>query len=305
MRLITKPDSRTRRIAAVGMYDGVHPGHRFLIDYLCVEARSRSLTPSVVTFSRHPLSLVRPLETPPLLNSLEERVNLLGEAGAEDVIMLSFNDSLRTMTASEFLSMLRRRFGIEVLVLGFNNRFGHDRVEGLEQYRTIGAAAGVDVIPAPEYMSGSNPVSSSAIRRKLTNGDPAAAAKLLGRYYSLRGRVVRGQHLGNTIGYPTANIRPLEEQALIPKSGVYATWVTTPDGVRRRAMVNIGYRPTVSDPDNRTLTIEAHILDYTGYLYDEEIVVEFTDFLRPERHFESPAKLRDQLAADEKKVRKL
>ncbi len=305
MRLITKADSGTRRIAAVGMYDGVHPGHRFLIDYLRVEARSRGLVPSVVTFSRHPLSLVRPLETPPLLTSLEDRVRLLGEAGADDVIMLSFNDSLRTMTAAEFLSMLRRKFGIDALVLGFNNRFGHDRVEGLDQYRAIGEEAGVGVIPAPEYLSGNHPVNSSAIRRKLMDGRPDEAARLLGRNYALRGQVVNGRHMGRSLGYPTANIKPLDAQALIPKAGVYAAWVTTPDGVRRRAMVNIGFRPTMTDPEDRELSVEAHILDYTGYLYDEEVVVEFTDFLRPERQFETPDKLRSQLASDEKKVRSL
>lgn len=125
MNLITKPDTSVRRIAAVGMYDGVHLGHRYLIDYLGVEARSRGLVPSVVTFSRHPLSLVRPLEAPALLNTLEERVRLLGEAGASDIILLSFNESLRRMSAETFLRTLKRKYAIDALVLGFNNRFGH------------------------------------------------------------------------------------------------------------------------------------------------------------------------------------
>lgn len=307
MRLITRSDSSTRRIAAVGMYDGVHAGHRFLLDYLRLEAKGRGLTPAVVTFSRHPLALVRPLETPALLMSLEDRVNALADAGAEDVVMLSFNDSLRRMSASEFLSMLHRRFGIDALVLGFNNRFGHDRLEGLDRYRAIGDEVGVDVIQAPEYRGAGSPVSSSAIRRRLIEGHPAEAAVMLGGHYRLRGKVVNGRKLGRTIGFPTANIEPVEPQALIPKTGAYAAYVVTPDGVRRKAMVNIGYRPTVDEEQagERRISIEAHIIDYSGYIYDEEVMVEFVDYLRPERRFESTDKLKSQLATDRKNVVKM
>ncbi len=310
MRLITKSDSKTRRIAAVGMYDGVHAGHRFLLDYLKLEAKGRGLTPAVVTFSRHPLALVRPLEAPALLMSLEDRVTALADAGAEDVVMLSFTDSLRRMSASDFLSMLHRKYGIETLVLGYNNRFGHDHVEGLQQYRSIGETVGVEVIQAPEYRGEGSPVSSSAIRHKLTEGQPAAAARMLGHNYMLRGKVVDGRKLGRTIGFPTANIEPVEPKALIPKAGAYAAYVVTPDGVRRPAMVNIGFRPTVSSADaevdgDRTISIEAHILDFTGYIYDEEVVVEFVEYMRPERRFDSVDKLRSQLATDAKTARKL
>ncbi|MDE6205352.1 MAG: FAD synthetase family protein, partial [Duncaniella sp.] len=184
MNLITKYDTSSRRIAAVGMYDGVHAGHRFLIDYLGVEARSRGLVPSVVTFSRHPLSVVRPLEAPALLNTLDDRVRLLSLAGAQDVILLSFNESLRRMSARDFLSILRKKFAIEALVVGFNNRLGHDLVDNMEQYRAIGREVGVEVIAAPEYRGPFAPVSSSAIRRHLIEGRPEEAAKLLGSPYS-------------------------------------------------------------------------------------------------------------------------
>lgn len=310
MRLITKSDRGSRRIAAVGMYDGVHRGHRFLIDYLRLEARSRGLIPSVVTFSRHPLSLVRPLGTPPLLSSLEERVVSLGEAGADDVVLLSFNDSLRHMTAAEFLGMLRSRFGIEALVLGFNNRFGHDLVTGIEAYKEIGRKAGVEVIAAPEYRGEGSPVSSSAIRHALAEGKTAEASVMLGKPFALRGTVSKGHQIGRTLGFPTANIVPVEQEILIPKAGAYAATVLTPDGRKRPAMGNIGYRPTVSDSTDPTgpshiLTIEAHIFDYTGYLYDEEVVVEFHHYIRPERRFASTEKLREQLKTDAEKAKKL
>lgn len=306
MNLITKQDTSVRRIAAVGMYDGVHLGHRFLMDYLGAEARSRGLVPSVVTFSRHPLSLVRPLEAPALLNTLEERVRLIGESGVRDVILLSFSDSLRRMGAEEFLRTLKKRYAIDALVLGFNNRFGHDRLEGMEQYRAIGERVGVDVIPAPEYRGDAAPISSSIIRRYLTDGRVEDATRALGAHYSLAGRVVEGKRLGRALGFPTANLMPSAPEQLVPKTGAYAAYVTTPDGVRRCGVVNIGYRPTVSEGDagGHVISIEAHIIDFVGYIYDEEIRVEFVKYLRPERRFPNTDKLAAQVKDDIAAARK-
>lgn len=296
-----------RRIAAVGMYDGVHLGHRYLIDYLGVEARSRGLVPSVVTFSRHPLSLVRPLEAPALLNTLEERVRLLGEAGASDIILLSFNESLRRMSAETFLRTLKRKYAIDALVLGFNNRFGHDGLEGMEPYRAIGERVGVEVIAAPEYRGGAAPVSSSIIRRCLAEGRAEEAARALGAPYSITGRVTEGNRLGRTLGFPTANMIPPSAERLIPKAGAYAAYVTTPDGVRRPGVVNVGYRPTVSDAagGERQISIEAHIIDFVGYIYDEEIKVEFVKYLRPERRFADTDRLASQIRDDIATARKV
>lgn len=305
MRIITGSDRSTRRIAAVGMYDGVHLGHKFLIEYLRLEAASRGLTPAVITFSRHPLSLLRPLESPGLLTPLDDRLRLLGQAGADDVIMLTFNDSLRRKTAREFLNMLRQSYGIETLVLGFNNRFGHDRPDAFDDYKALGAEIGIEVIAAPEYCGAGAPVSSSVIRHHLLSGKPEKAAESLGQPYRLRGIVTHGQSLGRTIGFPTANVEPTDKDSLIPKAGAYAAFVTTPDGVRRPAMVNIGFRPTVSDPDAPgRLSIEANIFDFIGYLYDEEVTVEFIRFLRDEKRFPSVEKLTEQLRADAAKARK-
>lgn len=306
MKIITKSDNSRRRIAAVGMYDGVHAGHKFLIDYLRLEASARGLAPSVITFSHHPLSVVRPLEAPGLLTSLEDRLRRLGGAGVEDIVILNFNDRLRHKSARDFLSMLHRSYGIDTLVLGFNNRFGHDRPASAEEYRAIGDEVGVEVIPAPEYRGAGSPVSSSIIRRHLLSGTPEKAAEALGYPYGLRGIVVRGEQLGRSLGFPTANVKIADSDILIPKPGAYAAFVVTPDGERRPAMVNIGFRPTVSDSDEQgTLSIEAHILDYTGYLYDEEVTIEFMRFLRPERRFATTEKLTEQLTRDAAAVRKL
>lgn len=312
MNIITTPDNSRRRVAAVGMYDGVHLGHRYLIDFLKLEGHHRSLEPAVVTFSRHPLSLVRPLEAPQLLNTLSDRVDLINEAGVDDIILLSFNDRLRRLSAEDFLKMLRKQFGIMTLVVGFNNRLGHDRVDSLEKFREIGAKAGVDVVLAPEYRHKSSAagVSSSVIRHALLEGRPDTAAELLGRPYSIRGMVVRGNKVGSTIGFPTANIELDDESVLIPLPGAYAAYVTTPDGERRPAMVNIGFRPTVASAEPEAehapgkLSIEAHIIDYNGYLYDDILKLEFIKYLRPERRFSSTSRLASQLKTDLHDARK-
>lgn len=307
MSIITQSDTSRKRIAAIGMYDGVHTGHKFLFNYLRSEAANRSLTPAVITFSCHPLSVVRPLETPKLLTPLDERLRLIEIEGIDDIILLTFNDKIRYKSAREFLSMLHKSYGIDALVLGFNNRFGHDRPKSLDDYRQIGKEVGVDVISAPEYRENGMSVSSSSIRRMLLNGKPEEALEALGYAYSLRGIVVDGNKLGRKLGFPTANIKIENEDILIPKPGVYATAVTTPDGKKRKAMANIGYRPTVSneEPKADNLSIEVHILNFTGYLYHEELTVEFLKYLRSERRFESAEKLREQLEKDADETAKL
>lgn len=306
MKIITKSDNSRRRIAAVGMYDGVHLGHRFLLDFLKAEADKRGLTPAAITFVHHPLRVVRPLEAPALLNPPSTRVRALGDAGAEDVILMQFNDSLRRMSASEFLSMLKRKYAVDALVLGFNNRFGHDGPSRFDDYRRLGAELGIEVVAAPEYRGPCAPVSSSAIRRLLLQGEPKKAAEALGRPYRLRGLVVHGEELGRRLGFPTANIEPDEPEILIPRAGAYAAYIITPDGERRPGMVNIGFRPSVDHGDNSgRLAIEAHIFDYKGYLYDEELTVEFIDFMRGESRFASSEKLAEQLKRDAAKARKV
>lgn len=297
--ILSRGNTRRRRIAAVGMYDGVHRGHRFLIDYLRLEATQRQLTPSVITFSHHPKTVVDPDAVPPSLTSPEEKNRMLEEVGADDVIILDFDSKMRRMTARQFLTMLRRRWAIDTLVVGFNNRFGRDRVDGIEQYREIGREIGLDVIEAPEYKGVGAPVSSSAIRKYLSEGKIAEANEALGRPYMLQGKVVDGRHLGRTLGFPTANISPDPADAALPAIGVYAALAETPDGAIHPAVVNIGRRPTVeADPATAPISIEAHIIDYAGYLYGSTLKISFIARLRDERRFPSVDKLRRALEAD-------
>lgn len=299
--ILTRGNTKRRRIAAVGMYDGVHRGHRFLLDYLRLEAQQRNLSSTAVTFGPHPLTIVRPHDAPSLLSPPDDKIARLEEAGADDVIILDFNEKMRHMTARQFLTMLHRRWAIDALVVGFNNRFGRDRLEGVEQYRKIGREIGIDILEAPEYKGIGSPVSSSIIRRHLTSGRLAEANEALGRYYTIRGTVVDGRRLGRTLGFPTANVSPDPANAVLPSFGVYAALVTTPDGQRHPAVVNIGHRPTVeADPDKSPVTIEAHIIDYAGYLYGQKIEIEFVSFLRKEKKFASIDKLRSALESDKR-----
>ncbi len=289
------------------MYDGVHRGHQFLINYLKLQGEARGEHPVVVTFEEHPQGVVHPLEAPRLLTSTEERLRLLEEAGIEEVVLLHFTEHMRHLTARAFLTMLHERFAVDTLLVGFNHRFGHNRKDGFEQYQAIGQEIGMEILEAPEYKGKEGAVSSSIIRQYLASGQVAEAEKALGHPYSFHATVVEGNHMGRTIEYPTANLEPVNPQQLIPMAGVYAVVVTTPDGVRRPGMMNIGFRPTVAEEgkSESPLTLEVHILDFTGYLYGEELEVEMVELLRSEKKFPSLAKLKKQLTADAARTRAL
>lgn len=305
MAILTRKDTMKRRIASVGMMDGVHAGHRFLLDFLRAQGEQLHLSPAVVTFRDHPLTTVNPERAPQLLTTPEQKLQILEDSVAEDVILLNFNHRMSRMSASKFLEMLHVRWRIDALVVGFNNRFGRDRAEGIDAYKAIGAKIGMKIIEAPEVTADNGvTLSSSAIRRCIKNGEMEQAAVMLTHPYVLRGKVVHGQALGRKIGFPTANIMPESSRLLVPASGVYAAWVVTPDGTRHPAMVNIGVRPTV-DGDSAEPTIEAHIIDYSGYLYDEAVSVEFVTRLRDEKKFRNMDALVKQLHKDEKQVRKI
>ncbi len=278
------------RIAVVGMFDGVHTGHRHLLTHLKEEAQKRSLTPMAVTFSNHPLELIAPGNAPELLTLPQQKQRLIEELGVE-CRMIPFDEKLRNTSAADFLRSLRDSYGVEVLVMGFNNRFGHDAPRDFNEYRRLGENCGVTIIPATEYAPDGRKISSTEIRKLISAGEVAEAARLLGRPYTIEGTVEEGKQLGRTIGFPTANLRLADPRQLIPQGGVYAT-----STLGHNAMTNIGSRPTVDTSGNPT--IETHIIGLEADLYGAPLTIAFRRRLRDEQRFPSVDALRRQLEAD-------
>lgn len=284
-----------KRAAAIGTFDGVHAGHLSVIDLLKNKAHQSGLRPTAITFSNHPLSLINPEKTPKLLTTLDEKCQLIKREGVEPVI-LEFNKDLQSMTAKEMLESLNHELGVEMLVLGYDNKFGCDgRNLSREDYQRLGKETGIDVIIASEIKG----ISSSIIRKAVENGDMAGARKMLHRPFSILGNVVEGNHIGRQLGFPTANLEP-PVGSIVPKEGVYAGFVIT-SNIFKPALINVGKRPTVTS-DGRTI-IEVHLIDWNGNLYGQEIRVEFLKRLRDEKKFNSLEELKEQLIRDKESIK--
>ena len=285
-------------IATIGFFDGVHIGHCHLINMLKKVARERGVEACVITFDRHPRQVVQPEWCPEMLTSLEEKTQLLKATGIDRCEVLHFDRDMANQSAHDFmLHTLKEKLGVSILVTGYDNRFGHNRSEGFEDYVRYGKEIGIEVIKGEELTDGSNNVSSSSIRRMLKEGRIEDATRCLGREYQLTGTVVGGEHIGRTIGFPTANIRPDDSSKLIPANGVYAVdvWSQAGDINRERAMLNIGTRPTFN---GTATTIEVHIPHFAGNLYGSTLSIAFLRKIREERKFDSPEALVEQLNKD-------
>lgn len=288
----------TGRAAAIGMFDGVHRGHRHLLERVVSEASARGLRPAVITFTGHPTELLTPDSAARLLTDVDSRRRMLEAEGIRDVITLEFTPELMALTSKEFLQLIHERYDVKCLVVGFNNRFGSDRQHGFDDYRRFGAETGVDVVQATE-LAGLK-TSSSIIRHLLAEGKVEEAAACLGRPYEIAGEVVGGKRLGRTIGFPTANIQLLNRRGMLPAAGVYAVYVRdlAEPAVRRAAMLNIGSNPTVNGTANAPTTVEAHIFDFDGDIYGHILELTFVARLRDERRFPSIEALKEQLGRD-------
>ena len=285
-------------IATIGFFDGVHIGHCHLINMLKKVARERGVEACVITFDRHPRQVVQPEWCPEMLTTLEEKTQLLEATGIDRCEVLHFDREMANQSAHDFmLHTLKEKLGVSILVTGYDNRFGHNRSEGFEDYVRYGKKIGIEVIKGEELTDGSNNVSSSSIRRMLKEGRIEDATRCLGREYQLTGTVVGGEHIGRTIGFPTANIRPDDSSKLIPANGVYAVdvWSQAGDINRERAMLNIGTRPTFN---GTATTIEVHIPHFAGNLYGSTLSIAFLRKIREERKFDSPEALVEQLKKD-------
>lgn len=287
--------------ACIGFFDGVHAGHRFLLRHLRDVAASRCHKSAVITFANHPRKVVQPDLQFGLIDSPEEKLRKLEEAGVDACFVLNFTEEVRQMTAEQFIrDFLAARLHVRELLIGYDHRFGHNRAEGFDDYVRYGRECGIDVIQEPVFDGGDAgegmKFSSSEIRRALADGNIAKANLLLGTDYSITGRVMHGHKLGRTLGFPTANLQPLCADKILPAIGVYAVMATLDDGSRYPAMLNIGIRPTVDDTKN--ITLEVHVIGFKGDLYDHCVVISFVNRIRDERRMHNIDELREQLSRD-------
>ena len=280
-----KGTMKRNKIATIGFFDGVHKGHQFLFEHLGQLASERGLEPLIVTFEDHPRRALDADYVPRLWTSLEERTAKLNQYG--EVLVFPFEE-IQPLSAKEFMLRLRDEYGVTALLMGYDHRFGSDRLKHPQDYRHIGEQCGMEVITLSEYTEGEWHVSSTEIRMALETGNIAVANELLGHPYSLRGRVVHGKAIGRTIGFPTANIEPLDPHKVIPKFGVYVALVNTPTMDDAPSFVNI----------NKKGLIEVHIPSFKGDLYDQILKIRFVRFLREEKHFENIEELREQIKDD-------
>ena len=304
MRVIRDTQAITESgvMATIGFFDGVHLGHRFLIDEVKAAAAARGLPSAVITFPAHPRAVLQKDYQPRLLNSFEDKLRLLATTGVDYCIVLDFTVALSQLSAEDFLQILATEWRVKGLVIGYDHRFGHDRRDGFTQYVHYGAQYGIEVLKAAAFDAGHTEVSSSEIRRLLHEGAVEQAAHLLTYAYSISGRIVSGYKVGRTLGFPTANIQPDDPMQLLPGIGVYAVWVEV-EGERHKGMLYIGSRPTLDNVAQ--LSKEVHILHFSGDIYNDPIRVTFERFVRGDEKFDSLEALKAQLMRDREVVDQL
>ena len=285
-------------VATIGMFDGVHLGHQFVLRQMVNLAHEQGLQPLCITFDHSP-------RQEQVLTPLDEKVRLIRQMGIDHVEVLAFTEELKALTARQFMEqVLRNQMNVRVLLTGYDNRFGHNREEGFDDYVRYGQELGIEVRCLPPLTEeqpslSAQQVSSSYIRQLLSDGQVAKATLCLGHPYSIIGNVAHGEHIGTELGFPTANLVPLSLHQLIPAPGAYAVRVTlhAPNSSPHtlNGMMNIGTRPTF---DGHEQTLEVHILHFHEDLYGQPLSVEFVDRLREERRFDNMDALREQLKQD-------
>jgi riboflavin kinase/FMN adenylyltransferase len=278
---------------ALGVFDGVHVGHRALIAHLARGARATGAVAVAATFDPLPIQVLAPGAPPSALSDADERCALLREAGADVVALIPFDTAFAALAPEAFVARLTGAGGVRRAVVGSDFRFGHDRAGDVGLLRELGRRSGFEVDEFPPLAAGGRVVSSTRIRNALRAGEAELAAALLGRPYAVRGTVVHGERRGRGLGYPTINIETLPER-LLPKDGIYAMWIDVAGG-RHRAAASLGLRPTFGSGPRR---LEAFLLDFSGELYGANVRAAFVLRLRDELYFEGPEALAAQIAKD-------
>jgi len=290
------PDRET--LLAVGVFDGVHAGHRYLLEYLTQKAKETGLLSGVVTFTPHPQSVLHLDAHLPMLENLSDRIKSLRELGIDLVVPLSFTPDLAHLSARDFIRLLKEYLKMRGLIAGPDFALGKGREGNVHFLQSLGQEEAFSVEIIPCFSVNGEIVSSTAIRQALAQGNTEKVARLMGRHFSIAARVTSRSKRGRILGFPTANLDVTPEQAL-PSNGVYAT-ITNVDNHRFVSVTNIGTRPTFGDSEK---IVETHLLDYKGDLYDEQLKVMFIQRLRDEKPFASAEELSAQISKDIERAR--
>ncbi|MFK8025175.1 MAG: bifunctional riboflavin kinase/FAD synthetase [Ilumatobacter sp.] len=294
-------------VVTIGAYDGVHLGHLAVIDHVKRLAAERSARSVLVTFDKHPATVVRPDSAPQLLTDSEQRLELLAATGLDAVVLVPFDEEQAAESSEAFVQrVLIDCLAVSVVVVGDDFHFGRGREGNVEMLRKTGIEAGFDVEPLAlvERADGvDEPVSSTAIRRALAGGDISRANSMLGHVFEARGVVRQGDQRGRLLGFPTANVE-VPSRICLPADGVYAGRYERESGETFDCAINLGRRPTFYEHAQTSL-LEAHLLDFSGDLYGEKARVRFTHFLRSERKFDGVEALVEQLRTDVESARTL
>jgi riboflavin kinase/FMN adenylyltransferase len=288
-------------VVTVGTFDGLHVGHRAIMEIVVQRARARGSRAVVFTFDPHPRKVLQGAAAPGLLTTLAQKLALLEAAGLDRAVIEPFTEEFARLSPERFVrDFLHARLRPAEVYVGYNFRFGHHREGSMQLLTELGPELGFEVTIVREVTVAGETVSSTRIRKLLAAGEVERAERLLGRPYAIRGRVVHGDHRGRALGFPTANLAT--ENEVLPEAGVYAGWVrfldagTPAAGARHAAVTNLGRRPTFDAGDR--LVAEAHLLDFTGDVYGREVELEFAARLRPEIRFPGADALRAQIERD-------
>jgi len=289
-----KPGNR-KVCLAIGFFDGVHLGHQQIIRQTIADAHQHDAIALVITFDRHPNTVVAPDQVPPLIYSLPQKLRVIESLGVDTLLQIHFDEKFSSQTGENFIRRLARDLGkIQSLCVGAGFVFGHRRSGNVALLKKLGAELGFVVHDLAAVSLDRQIVSSTRIREAIRSGNLDAASQMLGRPYAIAGRVLEGDRIGQQLGFPTANLNVTG--LALPPNGVYAAHATVCCETHR-AVLNIGHRPTLQNPTPQ-LRVEVHLFDFTGQIYGEEMEVTFAARLRDEKKFPSIEALREQIARD-------
>jgi riboflavin kinase/FMN adenylyltransferase len=290
-------------VVTIGNFDGVHTGHRKIIEKLITSAKEHNGTPIVITFKNHPRTLFHPESICRMITTVEEKQQALHMLGINNIIMLNFTREIADLTADQFYNeLLIGKLKVREIVIGYDHAFGKNREGNIEYLMKLSEKTGIIVNRVEEEVCDDEVISSTLLRDEIDKGNMQMASRLLGRRYSLTGIVVKGAGRGKGLGFPTANIHPDYPEKIVPGNGIYAASVRMFDHTVYYGMLNIGYNPTFNGSER---SIEINIFDFNKDIYGETVTIEFYEKVRNESKFDSPDFLIKQIKNDEIQIRKI